>query len=384
MEEKRVESDFMQSEAATHTRAVRVPRSLKTVGLLLLGIGGLLAGLWAGLLRLGWQMPGGGSLAALHGPLMVSGFLGTLVALERAAAIRRGWMFLAPALTGLGWVLSLALASTGLGPLLITAGSLGTCAILAFMVRREPRIHTITMGVGALAWLVGNGLWLAGLPIFRVVVWWQAFLVLTVAGERLELSRVLRPKRAQKRLFTGAAGLFLLGAALSLAFADWGARLAGVGMLALAVWLVRFDLARRNLRHRVALTRFIALCLFAGYLWLGLGGALQVIFGAQVGGAYYDAQLHAVFLGFIFSMIFGHAPIIFPALLNLPVKFRRSAYSYLALLHASLVVRVAGDLLGLPGARRWGGLFNEVALTLFLVMTLGTVAIAKLRGARGK
>jgi hypothetical protein len=47
----------------------------------------LLAGLWAGLLRLGWQLPPLLlQLPAQHGPLMVSGFLGTLISLERAVA----------------------------------------------------------------------------------------------------------------------------------------------------------------------------------------------------------------------------------------------------------------------------------------------------------
>ena len=51
---------------------------------------------------------------------------------------------------------------------------------------------------------MGNGLWLAGRPIYAVVPWWVGFLVLTIAGERLELSRVLRPSRRVIGLFAGA------------------------------------------------------------------------------------------------------------------------------------------------------------------------------------
>jgi hypothetical protein len=56
----------------------------------LLGLAGaaLLAGLWAGLVRLGWAVPPGHpAWVANHGPLMISGFLGTLISLERAVAL---------------------------------------------------------------------------------------------------------------------------------------------------------------------------------------------------------------------------------------------------------------------------------------------------------
>ena len=49
------------------------------------------------------------------------------------------------------------------------------------------------MGAGALAWFVGNVLWSAGVPIHRTVSWFGAFLLLTIVGERLELSRLARP-----------------------------------------------------------------------------------------------------------------------------------------------------------------------------------------------
>src|SRR5690606_17708518 len=59
--------------------------------------------------------------------------------------------------------------------------------------------------------------------------------------------------------------------------------------------------------------------------------------------------------GFVFSMIFAHAPIILPAVSGRAVAYSPVFYSNLALLHASLVVRIAGDLLALPAVRGWGG-----------------------------
>jgi hypothetical protein len=55
---------------------------------LLLAILALLAGLWAGLIRLPWPLPPlRPALPMAHGPLMVGGFLGTLVSLERAVGL---------------------------------------------------------------------------------------------------------------------------------------------------------------------------------------------------------------------------------------------------------------------------------------------------------
>lgn len=78
-----------------------IKRYLPLVALAILA---LLFALWAGLLRLGWSLPELSNLASIHGPLMVSGFLGTLIALERAVAIRQKWMFGVPAVIGLGWI----------------------------------------------------------------------------------------------------------------------------------------------------------------------------------------------------------------------------------------------------------------------------------------
>lgn len=79
-------------------------------------------------------------------------------------------------------------------------------------------------------------------------------------------------------------------------------------------------------------------------------------------------MLHAVFLGFVFAMIFGHAPIIFPAVLGLKIEYRPYFYLPLILLHLSLAVRIGGELLGSGPARLWGGLFNAIAILAYLGM----------------
>ena len=336
-----------------------------------LSILALILGLWAGLVRLGWMLPRLPNLSTAHGPLMIAGFLGVLIPLERAVAIRQKWMFAVPVVTGLGWMV--LLFSTLAGAALITLGSLGTLAILGVMVRREPYIHTVTMALGALSWVVGNILWLFGLPIFQIIFLWMAFLILTIGGERLELSRVLQPSVRQKHIFIGILIVLLTGTILSLLALQWGARLSGLAMTALALWFLKNDLARRNIRHPNPLTRYIAICLFTGFIWLGIGGILNFIIGASYAGPLYDAALHTVFVGFVISMIFGHAPIIFPAILGAPITYTSAFYAHLSILHVSLVLRVVGDLNGQMDIRRVGGLLNEIAILLFLGLTIHSI-----------
>jgi hypothetical protein len=73
------------------------------VVLLAAGMASLLAGLWGGLVRLGVTLPATiPTLAKFHGALMICGFLGTVISLERAVAIGRWWAYTAPLLSAIG------------------------------------------------------------------------------------------------------------------------------------------------------------------------------------------------------------------------------------------------------------------------------------------
>src|SRR5690606_24976343 len=76
------------------------------------------------------------------------------------------------------------------------------------------------------------------------------------------------------------------------------------------------------------------------------------------------------FLGFIFAMIFGHAPIIFPAVLRLGMTFSNRQYAHVWLLLGTLTVRVAADLAGWAEVRSWAAAGNAGALALFLRNTV--------------
>lgn len=326
-----------------------------------------LVGAWAGLTRMGWQLalplP---RLVVAHGPLMISGLLGAVIGLERAVALGRPWTYLGPALAGLGAALSVA-GRPVVAAALITLASLHLVFVFAVIVRRHPARYTLTMGAGALAWAAANGLWLAGQPVSAAVHGWSAFLVLTIAGERLELSRVTRLSRRSQTLFVIVVAAVLAGLVLAVLIPAAGVRVLGAGYVALAAWLLTQDVARYTVR-KAGLIRFIAACLLAGYGWLGIGGALMLAAGNMSAGLLYDAMLHAVFVGFVMSMIFGHAPIILPAITGLDIQYRPAFYAHLALLHVTLIMRIAGDVLALPALRRWGGMGNLASALLFVAI----------------
>jgi hypothetical protein len=86
--------------------------------LMALGMLALLTALWGGLVRLGWSLPvPWPTLFIAHGPLMVCGFLGTLIGVERAVALGAVWPYAAPLLTAVG---TLALLSGLPAPPLMT------------------------------------------------------------------------------------------------------------------------------------------------------------------------------------------------------------------------------------------------------------------------
>ncbi|MCK9381441.1 MAG: hypothetical protein M0P95_10310 [Sulfuritalea sp.] len=357
-------------------------RPAARVPLLVLGMLSLLGGVLAGLSRLDWTVPSvAAASAGWHGALMISAFLGTVISLERAVALGRGWAYLAPAAAGIGGVALLAGAPLILTQVLTAIAAATLVAASIQVLRRLVAPFTVILAVGALCWLVGNLAWLAGGALTAAVPWWLAFLVLTIAGERLELTRFLPARAGAQRLFFVIVGGILAGATISFWQEDAGLRLFAAGLLALAVWLLRYDIARRNAQQQ-GLVRFIAVCLLSGYAWLVLAGLLGVAGGFLPGHPWRDATLHAVGLGFVFSMIFGHAPIIFPAVVQVKIPYHPVFYLPLLVLHASLALRIFGTLGNNFPLRADGGLFNAIALLLFIATLLASVVRGR-RQTRG-
>jgi hypothetical protein len=220
--------------------------ALRRLPLLALGFVALIVGTLAGLVRMGWPMPYlAAGAAALHGPLMIVGFFGVVIALERAVAIGRGWAYVAPLAAGLG---TLALLVRTVGAWLHVAGAIVLFAATLDVFRRQRALFTFTLLAATVAFIIGCVLWASGSPVHEVVSWWLAFLVLTIAGERLELSRLRPPSTRAARVFAVILAAIVL-ALVAMHVDDArsaGIRLFGAALLLLAGWLLRQDVARTH------------------------------------------------------------------------------------------------------------------------------------------
>ena len=144
----------------------------------------LLAGTAGGLVRAGIVLPASGAWlgqAVLgHAFLMICAFMGTVIGIERAVAVKHPLAFIGPLASGLAGVATIGGAAA-------VAAWLGVAAAVAFVgvnvvvVRRQRAAHTVLLLVGAIAWAVGSVSHALDAAQGAAVPWWFAFLVLTIA-----------------------------------------------------------------------------------------------------------------------------------------------------------------------------------------------------------
>lgn len=332
----------------------------------------LLMGLDAALLLMGLAAPlNFAKVASLHAPLMVFGFVGTLIVLERSVAARRPWGYFAPALLGLGSLALLTELPIEVGKSMIALGFVGLILIYLVIWKRLAAAAIAIQALGAVSGLVAALLWIVGTRISGIFPGMAVFLILTIVGERLELARVSPAVNVRSERFGLAVAVFLTAfTALAPLWPTPGYQLLGFGLGLLVIWLFRYDVATR-LVNTSGLPRFMAACLLAGYFWLIVPTGIWLIAGGVSSGPIYDAVLHSIFLGFVMSMIMAHAPVILPAVLRKPLPYRPFLYIPAALLHASLIVRLlGGDAWSSVPALQWGGALNVAAVLLFAVLAV--------------
>lgn len=325
--------------------------SVWLLGAALAALLNLLAALAGGLGRLGLPLPDAPWAAqalAGHGALLMAGFFGSLITLERVVALRRGlglvWLSALAALPGLAaghWTLSAwlwLLAALGLLALYLWAGW-----------RRSWSLPLLVESGGALA-LSLAALCLALGRLEQARLCWSLFLVLTIAGERRELMRLRPLPRLAPPLFLAILALALLGGVAGLASLFW------LAMGALAAWLLGWDLARLQWRLP-GWAGHSARCLLVGYTWLSVAALLGLAGLAQA--------WHALWLGFVMAMVMGHAPLMLPALAGLRPRHGPGMLWPLGLLGLSLALR----LLAQAGAQATlllaAGLGHVLALLAF-------------------
>ncbi|KDA04851.1 hypothetical protein DC31_04880 [Microbacterium sp. CH12i] len=332
----------------------------------------LLAGLNAALLLIGLPAPIDGSrLPEVHGMLLTMGFVGTVISLERATALRLWYGYAAPALLGLGGI-ALVVPAVPLiaAKAILVAGAAVFVLVYIPLWRRQYDAALLTQVLGAALALAGTVLWFVQDNMAQVIPWIIGFVVLTIAAERVELARITMGPRAGIRLLVHG---WVVTAALTVGIVlpDAGAVLLGAALLSLTGWLVMHDVARRTI-NSTGVTRYMAACILGGYVWLALAGAVLLL-GQLDAQRQYDAVIHAVFLGYTFSMIMAHATTILPAVLGIALPYRAAFWAPAVLLHIALVVRIwLGDGLGIAFAWQLGGALGVLALLLFVLTALAS------------
>jgi hypothetical protein len=327
----------------------------------------LLHAVLGGLLRAGWSLPGAlpavllGRAAVDHAALMICAFMGTVIAIERAVALKLRFAWLAPGFSAAAGIALLAGAREA-GAMLLVAAAIVFVAVNIALVRKQSAWHTWLLLASAVGWLAGNALFAAGAAPQAMLQAWFAFLLMTIAAERLEMTRLMRQQPGARAALAWL--LALLGASCAVStWSSYGGIMFAAALAGLAVWFLQFDIARKTVRTQ-GLAQYMAVCLLGGYAWLAVAAVAWA--GWTLGAPWRDAALHALGLGFVFSMMLGHAPVVLPAVARIKLLFGPVFYVPWLVLNVSLALRV---LFSMKAA---GAALNALALVVFAATVLGS------------
>lgn len=315
-----------------------------------------LLGIWA-------PVPAVDTDAAVHGQVMTFGFAGTLICLERVIALRETWALLAPTALGIGGLL-LLLPDPTPGRILQV---IGMALLVVVYARLSSRGLTIPLSIQILGAFFGLGallLWWAGAATWAIVPWIAGFFVFTIVGERVELAHISLPQGAEKLAWGLSLALaFTIVAVLAV---GRGGELVGLLLIALAAWLMRYDVARATVKTS-GLPQYSAANMIAAMVWLMVAGVAWVLGGDLALSPVYDTVIHSVTIGFTISMIMAHAAIILPAVIRRPLPYRSYFWVPTVLLNAGLLVRMIGDVRNLGVTWQIGGGLLVLTILGFLL-----------------
>ena len=332
----------------------------------------LVGAVWGGLGRMGLATGAPPEpLAVWHGALIVNGFFGTVLTLERALTLGRGALYAMPLAVGGGsWMVYAGWPVVGSA--LVVAGAVGFAGLHVWLIVRDREVHRVALALGAGAWVVSAVLLVAhvrgsGPSMGDLAPWWAAFLVLTFAGERLKAACETVVGRVGQALFFGSVAVFLGGIAAGLGGVAPGLRVAGIGAVGLAIWPAVVGDGWRRLRGS-GMRGYVGRTYAGGYAWLAVGGALLIAYGGRDAGLVFDAQWHAIFVGYVLMLIFAHVPEVMQGEGRPSVAYHPVLYAAPGLLHLSLGARLYGDLAVAPGWRLVGGIGHAAAIAVFVVL----------------
>ncbi len=330
----------------------------------------LLSGFLSGWSRLGWNFPMliiPSSGVTQHGVIMASGFLGSLILLEKIVLLQNRWFLIFPLINAFS-VLLFFVDYQFIATIFLLIGSTTMVGLaIYFLLKHNESHHYLFLGGAILSW-ISNFRFLSSNFYPVILPYLIGFFLLMIVGERLEMTRFLPVSHIKVNILWAMLLAWVIGILFipfhSKIFPFISTLLSGI-----ALWLLQNDMPKHSIK-KAGLHRFVGINLIIAYVWLFLFGIWQVL-PFKVAFA-YDAFVHLYFIGFVLSMVLAHAPIILPSVLKLGVKpFYSGLYIWVAFMQISLIMRLTGDVSGNFAWRKIGGLFNGVGFIGYL----GTLAI---------
>ena len=197
-------------------------------------------------------------------------------------------------------------------------------------------------------------------------------------AERIEVAPLKRRHMVARLSLYAVLTAMLAGAAWSAVSPVSGGLLYGAALALLASWLGVYDVARRRLFFP-GLSGYTATCVFGGYGWLAIAGVAWAATALDL--PTRDVALHALGLGFVVSILMGHAPMILPRTARIKLQFGGFFYVPLAALYLSLFMRL-GLGLAAPSLRAIGAVFNAAAIALFVATIVGSAVVWRVKNGR--
>ncbi len=303
---------------------------------------------------------------------MVGGFLAGVIMFERMIALRKKSLVWVP----YAYMLSAILLHTGFTFIrVVHVVALGGWilhrwfAYRAFHKSDKPLVEsaayiTLSSALNYPGGLMAN-------PIVALAA--LAFPAATILVERLEMSLNFHKVAAKIALWLLIAWCAVWNLAV------WWKHLS-LTVLGAATFLVAIAAITQDRSLRISgatsrMHRFLQRALFVSYAWLILGSLAMMLSGYLPGAVVKDILFHTMGLGFIFTMILAHAPLILPAALGkLPAQ--SAPLLPFVVFQLMTVLRIGADLnvAQMPVFWMWTGWITGVLHTLSFLAYVALLA----------
>lgn len=335
-------------------------------------------------------------LPDMHGALMVFGFLGGAIGLERAVAWRAGssahpvWGFAVPLFAVFGTMsvgLTTAIGRAPLGRASLIPGTLWTiallilCAVYVGVWTRQQSHAVIIQFLGAAVGAAGAALWACGLDADILSTWWLMFLVLTIIGERLELAHAAFVGPLVRPALITATVATVLCLPVSLVWPLVGYPLLALCFAALLVLMFAYDTARKTWRAG-GVTGFMGISMLSAYAW-GLVACCIWLFvpygGLGADGLWWDLAVHALALGFIMAMVVAHVCVIVPSIIRRAMPFHPVLWTPLCVFQLGLLLRALGTMRQEDHIWQLGDAITIVGMLTLMASVITMITLVTLR-----